>query len=239
MLTTLVFILCTSSTMAVPWQMHLRERQWRQIYYIRKKLPKVSASFTQSKQWLQQRSVLEQDLPRMPPMNHQNVTKIIRRFAATLPYAGYTQGNLYLVYAIGMVFKDELTVFWAFACTVQKVHRFGPTTPYGVHIVPDYVFSLAPGIERSLWDIMVRFRWLYIMFGQTFPRADLILPVWDYILISRRRMFNMCAALVHHGMRSIDFSECHTELEKAQRIIGQVIDTPEEVASLISHAQQL
>lgn len=216
--------------------MRLREAQWRRYYRIPSKLPTMHARFTASETWQEQRQVLDMDLSRMPPMRKDNVTKIILRFAATAPYAGYTQGNLYLVYALGLVFSDERSIFWAFAHTVQRLHRYGPTTPYGTRIVPDWVISHAPELDRDLWDIIIRFRWLYVMFGQTMTHG--LLDVWDYCLKGETHMFSLCAALLMRGSL-LDFSSCESNLERANLIIGSTVDSEEEVAQLISQAQLL
>ena len=161
------------------------------------------------------------------------------RFAATLPYAGYTQGNLYLMYTLGLVFRDERAVYWAFVSTVQSVHKYGPATPYGRHVLPDWVLQNMPAIDRSLAEICIRLRWLYIMFGQTFTTSDSILAVWDYCLLSSSHRLSLCAALIERGQAVLDFSECDSELERAQLIISQNITSSEDTACLISQAQLL
>lgn len=216
--------------------MKLREAQWRRYYRIPSKLPMMHARFTASETWQAQQQVLDMDLHRMPPMRKDNVTKIILRFAATSPYAGYTQGNLYLVYALGLVFSDERSIFWAFAHMVQRLHRYGPTTPYGTRIVPDWVLSHAPELDRDLWDLIIRFRWLYVMFGQTMAHG--LLDVWDYCLKGEMHMFSLCAALLMRGSL-LDCSQCESNLERANLIIGSTVDSEEEVAQLISQAQLL
>jgi len=216
--------------------MMLREAQWRRHYRIPNKLPIMHARFTTSEVWQKQRQVLDMDLGRMPPMRKDNVTKIILRFAATSPYAGYTQGNLYLVYALGLVFSDERSIFWAFTHTVQRVHRYGPTTPYGTHVIPDWVISYAPALDRDLWDIIIRFRWLYVMFGQTIHYG--LLDTWDYCLKGDAHMFSLCAALLSRGSL-LDYSSCESDLERAELILSQSVDSEEQVAELISQAQLL
>lgn len=219
--------------------MQLRETQWRRVYNVRRKLPKMHKRFLRSASWDSQSHVLEQDLSRMPPMNRDNVFKIVQRFAATLPYAGYTQGNLYLMYTLGHVFHEECALYWAFVSTVQSVHKYGPSTPYGVHIIPDWVIQYAPSIDRSLCEILIRFRWLYIMFGQTFTSSASILVVWDYCLLGEAHRFSLCAALFARGESVIDFSGCANELERAHLIISQNISSTEEAARVISQAQLL
>jgi len=220
-------------------RMHLREAQWRRHYHIPSTLPKMHDRFLLSKVWQNQQHVLAIDIARMPPMRIENVTKIIRRFAATSPYAGYTQGNLYLMYAVGLVFSDELSVFWAYARTVRLVHRYGPSTPYGTHVVPDWVIAHAPAVlDRDLWDILIRFRWLYIMFGQTVSTATGLLATWDYCLQGEAHLFSLCAALLLRG-HALDFDACESNLERATLIIGQNIESTEHAAALISQAQLL
>ena len=223
--------------------MTLRQKLWRSMLGLHAsgdKLPKVHARFKSSECWHEQEQVLQNDLVRMPLLQPDNVLKIIRRFCAASPYAGYTQGNLYLVYGIGMVFSDEQSVYWAFARVVKLVHPYGPSTPYGCHVVPQWLVSIVQHIDigRDMWDLIIRMRWLYIIFGQTFDTPEALLSAWDYCLRGSEHMYSLCAALLYRGLRlTYDADMC--SLERASLILGQSVNSLEETADLISQAQLL
>lgn len=218
-------------------RMRLREARWRKHYDIPPRLPRVHRRFLSSLTWQKQKQVLENDLIRMPPMCHENVMLITRRFASTFPYAGYTQGNLYIMYVVGLVFSDELSVYWAFAKTVHRVHRYGPATPYGTRMIPQWVIDLAPPIDPCLCDIIIRFRWMYILFGQTFVGHENILAAWDFCMHGDHHMVCLCAALLVRGTRTImpDPSTCN--LEYMNDIVSQSVSSIKDTAQLISEAQ--
>lgn len=223
-------------------RMHLRETQWRAflgLHTMPTKLPKMHAQFSASQCWARQLHVLDYDLVRMPVLQKENVTKIVQRYSATSPYAGYTQGNLYIVYGIGLVFADEQSVFWAFTRTVDRLHLFGPATPFGTRMLPTWIIDMADKavpVGRDLWDLMLRLRWLYIMFGQTFTSREAMLAMWDYCLRGEANLMSTCAALLHRGI-SAQQSNASSPLEQASLILKQTVSTVEETAELISQAQ--
>ena len=221
--------------------MTLREGKWRRVLDLHapRRLPKMHTGFMDSTLWKAQLPVIMLDLMRMPRMNSTNVIRIVSRFAATAPYGGYTQGNLYLMYGIGLVFSDETSVYWAFTRAVQYVNVYGPQTPYGKHEVPDWVVNVANQhalLDRDLWDVMIRLRWLYVMFGQTFETRDGMLSAWDYVLTSRDHMFSLCAALLQRAS-CMEFSRCQCNLERASLIVSQTVESTEDAAFIISQAQ--
>ena len=220
--------------------MNLRQAKWRRLLglHLTSKLPKMHDRFNHSTHWQSQQNVLDNDLARMPQLRHDTVTKIVQRYSATLPYAGYTQGNLYIVYCIGLVFGDEPSVFWAFARMLHRLHAYGPTTPVGTHIFPAYILQHAEShvpIGLDMWDLIMRLRWAYIMFGQTFAHEEALLSVWDYCLQGNKHMHSLCFALLHRGIAQNYAAECHLEI--ASKILNQSISSLAETAELISQAQ--
>ena len=222
--------------------MQLREAQWRGLLGLHNmpaKLPKMHARFGESVCWARQQHVLDYDLLRMPELQKENVTKIVQRFSATSPYAGYTQGNLYIVYGVGLVFGDEQSVFWAFARTVNRLHVYGPSTPFGTRVLPTWVLDKAEKavpVGRDLWDLTLRLRWIYIMFGQTFTTRDGMLAIWDYCLRGEANLLSTCAALLHRGICQEQHNRA-SSLERASLILNQKITSLQQTAELISQAQ--
>ena len=224
--------------------MHLREAQWLALLRLQDAthLPRMHAGFTASDRWRQEQlPIIVMDMSRMPSMHSQNVLRVIARFSATAPYGGYTQGNLYLLYAAGLVFDDEVRVYWAFERLVHRVDRYGPTTPYGARLVPDWVVGAGQPyaeLDRDMWDLLIRLRWIYVLFGQTFATHAGLLAACDFALQgpSDFGMFALCAALLERG-NDMDLSMCECSLERASLIIGQKVLSDEEAAFIISRAQ--
>lgn len=224
--------------------MHLREAQWLALLRLQDAthLPRMHTGFTASDRWRQEQlPIIVMDMSRMPSMHSQNVLRVIARFSATAPYGGYTQGNLYLLYAAGLVFDDEVRVYWAFERLVHRVDRYGPTTPYGARVVPDWVVDAGQPyaeLDRDMWDLLIRLRWIYVLFGQTFATHAGLLAACDFALQgpSDVGMFALCAALLERG-NDMDLSMCECSLERASLIIGQKVLSDEEAAFIISRAQ--
>lgn len=219
--------------------MQLREAKWRKHFCIPSKLPKMHERFLSSEVWELQSKCCAQDLDRMPPMCRGNVIQIISRFAATSPYAGYTQGNLYLIFVLGLVFNDEKSIYWAFARTVKRVHHWGPATSPGTPVLPQWVVQYFPHLPHNLAHDMIRFRWLYIMFGQTFTSTTSLLTVWDYCMLSDKHAHSFCAALILHAQDVIPFQRDRCELERSNLIISIKIESETVTAHLVSKAQTL
>ena len=225
--------------------MDLRQIQWRRWLRLRTalRLPKMHDRFCQSSYWCQQKQVLDVDIVRMPRMHKTNVTKIVQRFSATSPYAGYTQGNLYIMYGIGLVFHDEESVYWAYSRLIKRLDLYGPATPYGTHVLPLWLTSAANDIIPigiDMWDLTIRLRWVYVMFGQNCTTSDSILIIWDYCLCSIAHVISLCAALLYNGLQ-IDISQPQSPgvcaLERACKILDQPITSSEFCAKILSRAQ--
>ena len=225
--------------------MDLRQVQWRARLRLRSplRLPKMHDRFVQSSCWHRQKQVLNSDMIRMPYLHRGNVTKIVQRFAATSPYAGYTQGNLYIVYGIGLVYHDEQSVYWAYSRLIKRLDAYGPATPHGTLVLPHWLTSAANDIVPigiDLWDLTIRLRWVYIMFGQNCTSSDNLLVIWDYCLKGMPHVFSLCAALLFNGLLldiSQPLSPAKCPLERAAEILDQPIDSSEFCARILCHAQ--
>jgi len=224
--------------------MHLREAQWLTLLRLHDaaQLPRMHTGFTTSDRWRQEQlPIIVMDMSRMPSMHSKNVLRIIARFSATAPYGGYTQGNLYLLYVAGLVYDDEVRVYWAFERLVHRVDRYGPATPYGNRLVPDWVVDVGQPyaeLDRDMWDLLIRLRWIYVLFGQTFATHAGLLAACDFALQgpSDVGMFALCAALLERG-KDMDLGMYDCSLERASIIIGQKVLSDEEAAFIITRAQ--
>ena len=184
--------------------MLLREHLWRMSLRVdpHGKLPKMYHNYTNSQVWASQLHVLDNDLQRMPAMHRANVIKLVKRHAATVPWHPYTQGHLYLIHTMALVLRDEQSLYWGYRRICRLLHPFGPDTPYSTHVVPDYVYYMIPfDVDREMFDVIVRFRWLYIMFGQTFTTSSGICAIWDFILPRFTNIYRVAAALLAHAVR--------------------------------------
>lgn len=194
--------------------------------------PKFSSSDT----WLRQQGVLDNDLRRMPRMDHGNVYRIVMRHAATAPSCGYIQGNLYILYLIGLVFHDERSVFWAYARLTLAQSRYGPNTDYGRLVIPDWVLPKEEEVDRSLWDLMIRLRWLFILFGQTFPDPVHLCAIVDYALRGEDHMYSICAALIRHQLPQCTHD---SPMERMAELFGMQIKDQSGTALIIGLASQI
>lgn len=219
--------------------MNLREHLWRsKLKLDATQLPKVSSTFQSSSTWKRQDIVLHADLKRMPHLHAQNVRAIVLRHAATMPTQGYIQGNLYIMCPLGYVFNDEASVFWAYTRVCHHINCFGPNTDYDKHVVPTWLIKHAHRvvpIPYDIWDLMIRLRWLFIMFGQTFVHPDCICSVWDYCLREKQRMYCVCAALIDAA--SVVDNDC--PYTWASDIVSTEITTSESTARILAAAQQI
>lgn len=224
--------------------MLLRERRWRYLLKLdqgRRKLPRIYSKYTHSRIWTEQLPTITQDLRRMPRMNSANVIKLIQRHAATSPYHPYTQGHLYLIYAMGLVFKDEASLFWGYKAMCSTLYRYGPDTQQHVRVVPDWVFACVRSstLDRNMWDNLVRFRWIYIMFGQTFTTPETLCAAWDFVLLDTHRLHCMCAALLQFSLEQSAPHDEACELQRASELISVQISTKEAAAAVLAKANRM
>jgi hypothetical protein len=132
-------------------------------------------------------------------------------------------------------------VYWAFERLVHRVDRYGPATPYGNRLVPDWVVDVGQPyaeLDRDMWDLLIRLRWIYVLFGQTFATHAGLLAACDFALQgpSDVGMFALCAALLERG-KDMDLGMYDCSLERASIIIGQKVLSDEEAAFIITRAQ--
>lgn len=224
--------------------MLLREKRWRHHLKLNNKpqsLPKMYKKYEKTKIWGDQLVTIAQDLQRMPSMNKRNVIKLVQRHAATSPWHPYTQGHLYLIYTMGLVLKDEPSLFWGYKCICTTLYRYGPDTSQQQLVVPDWVFACVSTIalERSMWDNLVRFRWIYIMFGQTFCTQETVCAAWDYVLLDTHRLHCMCAALLQYSLACEQKQQDMCPLERASRLISVKISSVEAAANVLARAHEI
>ena len=225
--------------------MLLREQQWRKRLRItnKRKLPALAKAYGKSTAWEAQEAVVDMDLGRMPHMHRSNVHRLVQRHAATYPWHPYTQGHLYLIYGIALVLQGENAIFWGYSRLCHTVFPFGPDTPYDKTVLPHYVYSAASKhitVCRKLFDVTIRMRWLYIMYGQTFTSQEALCTAWDYLLIDRSHMFRLAAVLLAYAIEMDPFyvpNECG--LQRFDRIVRVKVECPTVAAKLIAEAQAL
>ena len=222
--------------------MQLRECVWRKLLKIpAAPLPRISKTFHTSETWLQQAVTFDHDVNRMPVLHKQNVQKIVMRHAATMPNHGYCQGHLYILYVLGAVFRDEASIYWAYARMCQRVRCFGPDTYSSRRKLPSWVLQQAVDtthLEVDTWDLLLRMRWLFIMFGQTFTSYRCLCAVWDYVIHKQQRLLCMCAALLQHAFDKPALLR-HEPLEYAREVVAIKIDDIKTTATIIAQAQAI
>ena len=198
-------------------------------------------AYDKSEIWSAQLSVIQNDLQRMPAMNHDNVIKLIKRHAATSPWHPYTQGHLYLIYTMGYVLRDEQSLFWGYSQLCNILYKYGPDNRYGTKVVPDWVVvgNVPEGLDTYFAGHCIGLRWVYVMFGQTFTTPETICAVWDYLLFDTRNIHCMCAALLQHASHTVARKDDECLLEYWSNILSIQIDTTETAAALIACAQKI
>jgi len=176
-------------------------------------------------------------------MNRENVIRLVKRHAATVPWHPYTQGHLYLIHTMALVLHDEMSLYWGYTRICRIIHPYGPDTPYETNVIPDYVYDVISDtidVERDLFDVVLRMRWVYVIFGQTFPTSSGICAVWDYILRDFSNMYRVCAALLRHAIDNepeVDAGVC--DLERFSEFASIKIESDTDVAGIIACAQAI
>ena len=223
--------------------MLLRERLWRDKLNLKKQktLPKVYHNYSCTNLWVDQLHVLDMDLARMPRMNRQNVIKLVKRHAAMVPNHPYTQGHLYLIRTMALVFGDECSLFWGYSRICRMLHPYGPDTAWGKIILPTWVFKTISGkldICQDMFDVVIRLRWVYILFGQTFTNTTCICTIWDYILNDTLRIHKLCCALLTYGIEhECASSATMCDVQRFSMIVSAQYDSEVVAAELIARAQ--
>ena len=223
--------------------MQLRECLWRKLLRLPDApLPRVAKRFCKSTTWAQQTDVLDHDIRRMPCLHKENVRKIVMRHAATMPNHGYCQGNLYLIYVLGRVFRDEQSIFWAYQRMCQRIHCFSPESYQPDVLLPTWLLHQAQALSNipvDTWDLLLRLRWLFIMFGQTVVSHQCLCAVWDYCIPANRRMLCMCSALLEYAAAHVDVPDDVCVLEKARYLIAVQVKSIQDTAALIARAHEI
>ena len=224
--------------------MQLRELRWRQNLRLGRyrTMPKMYTSYGNTDIWASQLHVLDNDLLRMPSMDRGNVIRLVKRHAAAVPWHPYTQGHLYLIHTMALVLRDELSLYWGYTRICRLLHPFGPDTAYGTHMIPDNVYALMPyDVDRDVFDVTLRLRWLYIMFGQTFTSASGLCAIWDYILPEFTNIYRVCTALLIFGIENdcCQGSDGKCTLERLAGLVSIQISTDAAVAEIIARSQSV
>ena len=223
--------------------MLLRERLWRRKLKlnVHKVLPKIYSKYACTDIWETQLQTLDLDLARMPRMNRSNVIKLVKRHAATVPNHPYTQGHLYIIRTMALVFGDESSLFWGYLKICRALHPYGPDTAWGKHMLPDWVYQQICQkltVCRDMFDVVLRLRWIYILFGQTFTTSRSICTVWDYVLNNNVRIHRLCCALIMYGLEHEPKSRAQMcDIQRFSLIVSAQYSSDVVVAELIARAQ--
>ena len=227
--------------MQVTCIMQLRECLWRKLLRLPDApLPRVAKRFCKSTTWAQQTDVLDHDIRRMPCLHKENVRKIVMRHAATMPNHGYCQGNLYLIYVLGRVFRDEQSIFWAYQRMCQRIHCFSPESYQPDVLLPTWLLHQAQALSNipvDTWDLLLP--------------ALAIHHVW-----ANRRVSPMpvrCVGLPHsskqahavHVFCAVEYAAATLTwddvcvLEKARYLIAVQVKSIQDTAALIARAHEI
>ena len=223
--------------------MHLREHLWRKRLRLKRHrlLPKMYQRYDRTPTWAAQLNVLDNDLARMPHMNRGNVIKLVQRHAATVPWHPYTQGHLYLIQTMAYVLHDESSLFWGYTRICQQLHPYGPDTQWGSRVIPDWVYGAISDkmdVCRDLFDVVIRFRWIYILFGQTFTTPSAICTVWDYALSGTGCIHRLCHALLTYAAEREDQNDM-CAVQRLSLMASIQIETDTDAAEIIARAQAI
>ena len=225
--------------------MDVHRRRCRQNLGLDKKLPPLphmSSKYALSVAWTEQDAVVSHDLARIKGMHPRNCRRILMRYSAHQPRYGYIQGQLYLLRGLGAVCKDEKLLFWAF---VQLCRYVAPYGPLGVECnmraarIPDWVLDRMQGdVDRTVLSYFVRFRWLFILWGQSCPEPRFLWAVWDYVLQSHTHALRFASAMLEY------FDEMYRDQypyssERIPYVFAGQLDSEEKVANILARAHML
>tara|TARA_B100000963_G_scaffold106714_3_gene92698 strand:- start:14288 stop:15007 length:720 start_codon:yes stop_codon:yes gene_type:complete len=227
----------------------LRRRLWWEYLKLDgcpTQLPSVTDAFVHSEAWELQKHTLNIDMSRMRnlgyEMNESNVYRTIVRYARCHPTFGYTQGNLYLLWATMQVFQEESHVFWAFVRMCDMVNVYGPTSPhlrFRRSTLPDWVMygmeKHVPNIDRQWLEFAITLRWMFTMWGQVFSDKRHWCVCLDYILKGSAQMLCLAAAMLEEFYRISVKSD--DPMEQLQNVFQIQIQSEEQIARIIAHAE--
>jgi len=143
---------------------------------------------------------------------------------------------------MALVLRDEMSLYWGYRRICRILHPFGPDTSYDSRVVPDHVYDAMPfEVDRDIFDVSLRLRWLYIMFGQTFATSSGLCAIWDYVLPRFTNMYRVCTALIARGIarepQPVVDGKC--SLERLSDILCIQIHSDAAVAEIIAYAQAI
>ena len=226
----------------------LRSLLWSEYFRLdtRGEMPPIRATFAASEHWGEQSRVLKLDMDRMSAIGHvvtcSNAKRIVMRHACCLPAHGYTQGNLYLLYPIMSVLRNEHDVFWAYLHACQLVCVYGPlnrTVLLSSEPIPDWVIesvtTINPTIDVEWLRMGLSLRWIYPLWGQSIPNTAARLACLDYVFKSRLRILRFTASMLRNSLQTVDFST--DNMEQLQSIFEFKIESARHVAVIIANAE--
>ena len=201
-------------------------------------LPRVPRAFVNSSQWGDQLYTLKQDYKRMPQMGNLDVVSINARYASNMHALGYTQGYLYLLRSLYLVFgNDEPIVYWSFVALIDIVRPYGPVGksmggPRGIRRVIEYA---DPAFDVDLMIDLVTVRWGFIIFSQTFVDDACLLCVWDAVVRDKRYIQCIIASM----LQCIRFDAIDDPMVRLQMTCDQRIDCVNMTSHILSVATQV
>jgi len=218
----------------------LRRRRWHKWLITRRipaVLPKIPRSFLKSRQWDDQMYTLKQDYKRICGLGDLDVVSINARYASNMHAMGYTQGYLYLLRSLYLVFgNDETIVYWSFVRLVDTVRPYGPVGkvmggPKDIRRILEYADS---AFDADILIDIVTVRWGFILFAQTIVCDACLLAVWDVILQDTRYIQCVMAAI----LQTYRYDSPETMM-RLQMTCDVQIKTQEETATVLSVARTI
>ena len=227
----------------------LRRRLWWEYFRLdgcSKRLPRVTDAFTKSESWALQKHTLNIDMNRMRnqgfDMKDCNVYRTIVRYAHYLPSFGYTQGYLYLLWAVMQVFEQESDVFWAFVRMCDMVNVYGPTGPrllFRRSTLPGWVMQPllvhVPQLDKQWLEMAITLRWMFTMWGQVFENKDHWCVCLDYVLKGTKQMLCLSAAMLEEFYLIAE--KRADPMEQLQLVFQIQIQSEEQIATIIARAE--
>lgn len=175
-------------------------------------------------------------------MNPSNVYRTIVRYARCHPTFGYTQGYLYLLWAVMQVFDKESQVFWGFVRICDMVNVYGPTSlniNFKRSNVPKWVMrpmlDHVRGLDRQWLEMAITLRWMFTMWGQVFVHKDQWCVCLDYVLKGTPQMLRLAAAMLEDFYTRSD--KVDDPMEQLQNVFQIQISTEEHIATIIARAE--
>ena len=222
--------------------MSMRYTCWsRKLGLKDKKLPQITQRFMASSRWHDQKCVLDLDLMRTEHINPVNATRTMLRYACSMPSFGYSQGNLYILRPVLLVYTDETEVFWVFTRIMDMVNIFGPMNRdvnFRRSGIPTWVtdeFIIHNSDMDMEWlQIAIQLRWLYVLWGQSCSNLEIQCALMDYAVAGRLHMYQLAAAMIRRFHPRVSH---HDDTMVRFKLLFEIqIQSLDEVAFIIASA---